>query len=60
MTPQEEHDMLVEKIARAKADIEQFKISGIQGGKLETMSLYQEYLEDELKMLENKLRDNRS
>lgn len=60
MTPQEEHDMLVEKIARAKADIEQFKLSGIQGGKLETMSLYQEYLEDELKMLEVKLRDNRS
>ena len=60
MTPQEEHDMLVEKIARAKADIEKFKLSGLEGGKLETLSLYQEYLEDELKMLEGKLRDNRS
>lgn len=56
MTPQEEHDHLIQKIEQVKNDVEAFRQSGNVDKKLETLGYYQEYLEDELKTLKNKLR----
>ena len=56
MTPQEEHDHLVLKIEQVKNDVEAFRQSGNVDKKLETMGFYQEYLEDELRILKAKLK----
>lgn len=55
MTPEEEKDHLEKKIEQVKSDIELFKQQGNADKKLDTMILYQEYLEDELKRLKIKL-----
>jgi len=55
MTPQEERKYLEEKIVQVKQDIEGMRQVGSADKKLETLVFYQEYLEDELKMLREKL-----
>jgi hypothetical protein len=55
MTPEEERDYLEHKIEQVKQDIEMFKQQGNADKKLEVMIFYQEYIEDELKMLIAKL-----
>ena len=55
MTPEEEKDHLEKKIEQVKSDIELFRQQGNADKKLDTMILYQEYLEDELKRLKIKL-----
>lgn len=60
MTPQEERKFLEEKISQVKQDIEGMRQTGTADKKLETLVFYQEYLEDELKMLREKLNGNRS
>jgi hypothetical protein len=55
MTPEEEKIYLEQKIEQVKLDIEGFKQGGNADSKLEHMMSYQEYLQDELKILQKKL-----
>jgi hypothetical protein len=55
MTPEEEYEHLTKKIEQVILDIEMFRQQGNADKKLEVMMSYQEYLEDELKMLRKKL-----
>ena len=55
MTPEEEYKHLKKKIEQVILDIEMFRQQGNADKKLEVMMSYQEYLEDELKMLGKKL-----
>jgi hypothetical protein len=55
MTPEEERNHLEKKIEQVKQDIEMFRQQGNADKKLEVMMFYQEYIEDELKMLTEKL-----
>ena len=57
MTPEEERDHLEKKIEQIKQDIEMFKQQGNADKKLEVMMFYQEYIEDELKILIAKLNE---
>ena len=47
----------VQKIERVKQDIEALRLTGDGGRKLEALSEYRSYLEDELKFVQN---ENRS
>lgn len=55
MTPDEERKHLTVRIEQVKADIEHLSQTGLSGAKLEVLSFYLEYLQDELKMLREKL-----
>ena len=57
MTPQEEKIHLEQKIEQVKLDIDGFKQSGNADTKLDHMMSYQEYLQDELKILQRKLNE---
>ena len=43
--------MLEQKIAQVKLDIEEFRNTGKADKRVETLMFYQEYLEDELRMM---------
>jgi hypothetical protein len=60
MTPEEEREHLVKKMEQVKQDIEIFKMSGNADKKIETMFMYEEFLQRELKEIEAKLNVNRS
>ena len=60
MTPEEEHNHLVKKMEQVKQDIEIFRMSGNADKKIETMFMYEEFLQRELKEIEAKLNVNRS
>jgi hypothetical protein len=55
MSPEEEREHLEKKIEQVKQDIEMFRQQGNADKKLEVMLFYQEYIEEELKMLTAKL-----
>ena len=55
MTPEEEYEHLKKKIEQVTQDIEMFRQQDNADKKVEVMMSYQEYLEDELKMLRKKL-----
>ena len=57
MTPKEEKIHLEQKIEQVKLDIDGFKQGGNADTKLEHMMAYQEYLQDELKILQRKLNE---
>jgi hypothetical protein len=59
MTPEEEHDHLIKKMEQVKQDIEILRTSG-NADKVETMFMYEEFLQRELKEIEAKLNVNRS
>ena len=56
MTPEEERKHLELKIDQVKKDIEAFVQSGRADNKVGVLTEYQEYLEDELKMLRAKIK----
>lgn len=49
---------LTEKVNRVTLDLESLRTSGDAGRKLEILSEYKSYLEDELRMLKNEQRSN--
>jgi hypothetical protein len=49
---------LTEKVNRVTLDLESLRTSGEAGRKLEILSEYKSYLEDELRMLKNEQRSN--
>lgn len=49
---------LTEKVNRVTLDLEALRTSGEAGRKLEILSEYKSYLEDELRMLKNEQRSN--
>ena len=49
---------LQEKIEKVKVDLEELRLTGESSRKLEILSEYKEYLEDELKFLKNESRKN--
>jgi len=49
---------LQEKIEKVKVDLESLRTTGESSRKLEILSEYKEYLEDELKFLKNESRKN--
>lgn len=53
-------DEYKEKISRTKADIESLRLTGDGSRKLEVLTEYLLYLEDELKMLEDEKRSRTS
>jgi hypothetical protein len=60
MTPEEEHDHLIKKMEQVKQDIEILRTSDNADKKVETMFMYEEFLQRELKEIEAKLNVNRS
>jgi hypothetical protein len=60
MSPEEERDHLIKKMEQVKQDMELFRNQGNADNKLETMFMYQEFLQRELKEIEAKLNVNRS
>lgn len=55
MSPEEEYNHLNKKLEQVKQDTDMFRQQGNADKKLEVMISYQEYLEDELKILRKKL-----
>jgi len=56
MTPEEEKIHLEQKIEQVKLDLERFRQGDNSDSKLEHMMFYQDYLQDELKILQKKLK----
>ena len=57
MTPEEEKIHLEQKIEQVKQDLERFRQGDNADSKLEYMMFYQDYLQDELKILQKKLKN---
>jgi hypothetical protein len=60
MTPNEEREHLLKKMEQLKQDIEIVRMSDNSDKKVETMFMYEEFLQRELKEIEVKLNVNRS
>lgn len=55
MTPEEEKIHLEQKIEQVRLDLDRFRQGDNADSKVEHMMFYQDYLQDELKILQKKL-----
>lgn len=53
-------DVLKEKIAKVVQDIEELRLTGDSSRKIEVLSEYKSYLEDELKVLKDEERQSKA
>ena len=51
---------LADKIKKVEMDLEELRLTGNASRKLEVLSEYKEYLEDELKFLKNEARNSKA
>lgn len=51
---------LADKIKKVEKDLEELRLTGNASRKLEVLSEYKEYLEDELKFLKNEARNSKA
>lgn len=53
-------DAVKQKIAQVVKDLEELRLTGEASRKIEVLSEYKEYLEDELKFLQNEERNSKT